>query len=118
VRSGEGAEHDAVVHIPQRAGSRTTERAGDAGVPAGNHRVALTLDVRLDAAAPPGDGDSGGPVYFGNADGTVRGTGTNSAVDTILPCPPGTRSSICGGRLYYADLPQALAFYGATITTS
>jgi hypothetical protein len=65
-----------------------------------------------------GDGDSGGPVYFGNADGTVRATGTNSAVDTILACPPGTRSSICGGRLYYADLPQALAFYGATITTS
>jgi hypothetical protein len=67
-----------------------------------------------------GKGDSGGAVYYGNADGTVRGTGTNSALDNEVTCPPGTTraATTCGSTVYYADLPKALTFYGATISTS
>jgi hypothetical protein len=64
-----------------------------------------------------GKGDSGGPVYFGNADGTVRGTGTISAQANVVTCPATRAATTCGSTVYYADLPQALTFYGATIST-
>ena len=57
-----------------------------------------------------GRGDSGGPVYFGNGDGTVNATGD-------IACPTGSASPQCSTGVWYADITQTLAFYHATINT-
>jgi hypothetical protein len=74
-----------------------------ASVPAG--RVAM------------GKGDSGGPVYFGNADGTVNAAGTISSGQDFFACPAGLLATQCSSTVYYADITDTLAFYNAQIVT-
>ncbi|HEX8631112.1 MAG TPA: hypothetical protein VF755_23385 [Catenuloplanes sp.] len=69
-----------------------------------------------------GQGDSGGPVFElpWPDDGRViaKGTITGGVNGTFVPCTgevwPGR---VCSWRFVYADVTQALAFYGATIVT-
>ena len=70
-----------------------------------------------------GPGDSGGPVFSlpSPDNGKVIAKGIIQGPDqtTTVPCTIGeTNRTGCAWRFYYADVSQALSFYGATIRTS
>jgi len=86
-------------------------------------RFPMVFADQRDFVSGAGQGDSGGPVFElpNPDDGRVfaKGTITGGVNGTFVPCSgevwPGR---ICSWRFVYADVTQALAFYGADILTS
>lgn len=70
-----------------------------------------------------GPGDSGGPVFSlpspDNGKVIAKGIIQGPDTTTTVPCTIGdTNRTGCAWRFYYADVSQALAFYGASIRTA
>ena len=88
-----------------------------------NGRFPMVEAERTNHGQAGGPGDSGGPVFSlpspDNGKVIAKGIIQGPDTTTTVPCSIGdTNRTGCAWRFFYADVSQALAFYGASIITS
>jgi secreted trypsin-like serine protease len=67
-----------------------------------------------------GQGDSGGPVYVSNTNGTATARGMVTGGDltnTSTPCTGVTSSRSCSWRIWFSQLSYAVNYYKATVNS-
>lgn len=69
-----------------------------------------------DTVGVAGQGDSGGPVYTPNEDGSVTALGTLSSIDpgTVVPCT-GVQNRLCAWRVYFSNINDAIQYYAISV---
>ncbi|HEU4408213.1 MAG TPA: ricin-type beta-trefoil lectin domain protein [Polyangiaceae bacterium] len=107
------------------SGSRTGARC-HIQVKATNVSFAGTFPMvraeHMDKTTAAGQGDSGGPVFelsFDHSHVIAKGTITGGDGFTQTPCVgENWAGRVCAWRIYYADVSQTLANYGASMATA
>ncbi|GAB7193493.1 hypothetical protein NUM3379_42030 [Kineococcus sp. NUM-3379] len=115
-----GSRSGARCNIQVRSVNRTIWVTNGSGQ--GYHMYGLVHAEQAQRTNAAGNGDSGGPVFSLSADpNRVVAKGTISAIDrsTATTCTgePASATRTCAWRMYYADVADSLARYGASIVT-
>ncbi len=95
-------------------------RATNQTIYAGYYIYGLVRAEQVNYTNAAGQGDSGGPVFSLASDTSkviAKGTITGGDDATRVACTGVTNGRVCSWRIYYADVADSLARYGATIVT-
>lgn len=71
---------------------------------------------QLSHSALAGQGDSGGPLYVGGTSIHARGIISSIATNSIVGCPEGPSTRVCGWRVYFGDAAQIGIRHGLSFT--